>query len=195
MGGWNDGVWKWGDLGISEGEVLEAGLLALYTDLRVLLETFEGMDEGKDSAIWSLDEEKGFTVASCYSRYASLRISFGPPNRCDEALELLWKMEVPFKIKVFDWRLFMNRLPTKDLLMHRGINFTSSNLNCVFCDMHLKEMDHVFFKCNVIKIVWKEIASWVDFMGWKEEGCIPFFMEWHTLSRAKRVKIGKLGVL
>lgn len=54
--------------------------------------------------------------------YALSRIPCGPPNKCDMAIEIVWKLEVPFKIKVFGWRLFVNRLSTIDLLMYRGIN-------------------------------------------------------------------------
>lgn len=109
----------------------EAGLLDRYMVLRILLDTFDEINDEKDDMVCSLDLEKGYSVASCYSRYALMCIPFGPPNRGDEAFELIWKMEVLFKIKAFGWRLFMNRLPTKYLLVYKGINLTSSNLNCV----------------------------------------------------------------
>ncbi|XP_058777732.1 uncharacterized protein LOC131651991 [Vicia villosa] len=194
MGGWCEGIWKWIDLGISGTVVHESGIFLEYTVLRDLLESFRGLQEGKDCVEWSLDAEKGFTVSSCYSRYAQVCIPFGPYNRCDDALELIWKMKVPFRIKSFGWRLFVNRLPTKDQLVYRGINITSSNLKCVFCDMHLEDRDHIFFKCNMIKFVWKEIAKRVDFPGWNMEECIPFFMEWHSMGRVKRIKEGKFRV-
>ncbi|XP_058742108.1 uncharacterized protein LOC131614555 [Vicia villosa] len=186
MGGWCEGVWKWGDLGISEGAVLEPGLLAKLLDLRALLESFRGLHDEKDVVSWHLDLDNGYSVSSCYHQYTLLRTPFGPHNRNDEALENVWKMEVPFKIKAFVWRLFVNRLPTKDFLVYRGINFTSSNLNCIFCDRQLENRDHLFFNCDVIKVVWKEIALWVDLPGWNGEDCIPFFMEWFSMSRVKK---------
>src|SRR4051812_39057245 len=103
-------------------------------------------------------------------------------------------MEVHFKIKAFAWRLFVNKLPTKDLLVYRGINFPAPNLNCVFCNMHLEDKDHMFFKCDVIKVVWKEIGVWVDYPSWNEEESMPFFMEWYSNGRIKGIKVGKLGV-
>ncbi|XP_058757153.1 uncharacterized protein LOC131630385 [Vicia villosa] len=193
MGGWCDGNWKWGDLGISVvGR--EAIFFNSYSVLKVTLDNFGSLNDSKDYAFWLLDLEKGYTVSSCYSFYASRRIPFGPPIKCEEAFNLIWKAEVPFKIKAFGWRLFVNRLPTKNLLVYRGITFTHANLNCVFCDSHVEEADHMFSKCIVIKLVWKEIASWVGFSGWTEEECIPFFVEWHSLSRVKKIKSGKLGV-
>ncbi|XP_058755548.1 uncharacterized protein LOC131628736 [Vicia villosa] len=194
MGGWCDGELKWGDLRISACEVEHAGLLDKVEVLRALLENFEGLHDDNDSVSWLFDSEKTFTVSSCYHRFVALRTPFGPFNRNEEALEMMWKMEVPFKIKAFAWRFFVNRLPTKDLLVYRGINFPTSNLNCVFCNMHLEDKDHMFFKCDVIKVVWKEIDMWVDYPSWKEEESISFFMEWNSKGRVKGIKVGKLEV-
>ncbi|XP_058782871.1 uncharacterized protein LOC131657498 [Vicia villosa] len=195
MGGWSDGIWKWGDLGISEEEVVEEGLFSNLLELRNLLDSFEGCNLEKDVVSWKDGTDRGFTVSSCYGRFASRRIPYGPSNRNDEVLEKLWKMEVPFKIKAFAWRLFVNRLPTKDLLKDRGIALPISNLLCIFCGLHLEDRDHIFIKCNVIKLVWKDIGEWMDYSGWKEEDCIPLFMEWIAMSRKKRIKVDKLGVL
>ncbi|XP_058783403.1 uncharacterized protein LOC131658085 [Vicia villosa] len=120
MGGWNGGVWRWGDLGISDLVVVEAGLETKLAVLRNRLVAFGGVHNAKDSVFWSLDLVKGYSVSPCYSCYASSRIPYGPPNKFDEALELIWRLEIPFKIKAFAWRLFVNRLPTKDLLVYRG---------------------------------------------------------------------------
>ncbi|XP_058741567.1 uncharacterized protein LOC131613943 [Vicia villosa] len=195
MGGWSDGVWKWGDLGISVDEAVEAGLFSKLLPLRILLDSFAGCNMEKDSVSWKNETDKSFTVSSCYRWYASWRIPFGPINRNDVVLEKIWKMEVPFKIKAFAWRLFVNRLPTKDLLKGRDIVFPTSNLSCVFCGLHMEDRDHIFFKCNVIKLVWKDIGEWVAYSGWKEEDCIPFFKEWYVMSNVKRIKEGKLGLL
>ncbi|XP_058763698.1 uncharacterized protein LOC131637124 [Vicia villosa] len=194
MGGWREGVWVWGDLGISGAEVAEKNLSPRLAVLRGLLEDFGGLIDDIDSVCWVLDSEKCFSVSSCYRWYASLRTPFGPLNKNEEALELIWMMEIPFKIKAFAWRIFVNRLPTKDLLVYRGINFSTSNLNCFFCDSHLEDLDHMFFKCEVVKTVWNEIGVWLDYPNRKEFDCIPSFMEWYVMGRVKGIKVGKLGV-
>lgn len=35
--------------------------------------------------------------------------------------KILWKAQVPFKIKAFGWKTFLNRLLSKDHLRRRGI--------------------------------------------------------------------------
>lgn len=47
---------------------------------------------------------------------ASFRLPFGPPNKCDVALDIIWKFSVSFKIKAFRWRLFVDHLPLKNVL-------------------------------------------------------------------------------
>ncbi|XP_058779060.1 uncharacterized protein LOC131653017 [Vicia villosa] len=175
MGEWNNGCWKWGDLGISVAGKDVVFLSSLLV-LKNLLDSFGSVNSSMDCVVWLLDLEKGYSIASCYGLYASRRIPYGPPTKGDEAFNLLWKMDVPYKIKTFGWRLFLNRLPTKDLLVYRGIDIPISNLNCIFCEAHVEEVDHLFSKCFVIKLVWNEIASWVGFPGWMEEECASFFV-------------------
>lgn len=96
-----DGLWKWGDLGIPTVELEGSILLSCFLDLRVRLENFWSITDLKDAVSWSLDLDKWFSVSSCYAHYAFLHLPFGPPNRCDEALGIIWNLSVPFKIKAF----------------------------------------------------------------------------------------------
>lgn len=54
-------------------------------------------------------------------------------------LHKYWKLEVPFKIKVFGWRTFGIRLPTKDLLKTRGISFLLNSLKLFFCNIDFED--------------------------------------------------------
>ncbi|XP_058725467.1 uncharacterized protein LOC131596741 [Vicia villosa] len=195
MGGWKDGVWVWGDLGVSELEMGELGLEADFAVLLGLVEGFKGWKGGKDSIEWDYSEDKDFTVASCYTFYNNLRIHHGPPNRNDEAFGLLWKLDVPFKIKAFGWRLFLDRLPVKDLLKIRGITIPLDDLNCFFCGNWLESSSHLFFSCLVVKNIWSEIANWVGKGDRVESECLSNFMDWHLFFHSKKVKHRKLGVV
>lgn len=151
------------------------------------------MADVRDEVTWSLDSDRGFSV-SCYAHFSSFRLSFGPPNRCDVALGIVWNLLIPFKVKAFGLRLFVDRLPSNDLLIVRGINFPLDNIKCVFCDIHLKNRNHSFLNCFAIKKVWKEIASWVSFSNIEEDECLPHFMAWCSIFRVKKLKECKLGV-
>ncbi|PWA54094.1 RNA-directed DNA polymerase, eukaryota [Artemisia annua] len=55
-------------------------------------------------------------------------------------------------------RVSLNRLPTKDNLMRRGIALSSSV--CLFCGKEEESRDHCFLLCPIIKIIWKKVWSW-----------------------------------
>ncbi|XP_058776523.1 uncharacterized protein LOC131650828 [Vicia villosa] len=130
-----------------------------------------------DSVSWTEGSSMDFSVASCYNFYLNLYIPFGPPNIHDGVFGLLWKMEVPFKIKAFGWRLFKDRLPTVDGLVYRGMTFSFENSKCVLCGIDSEDRDHFFFGCLVGTKIWSDIAFWVGKGGMSENECSPHFME------------------
>ncbi|XP_058767768.1 uncharacterized protein LOC131641483 [Vicia villosa] len=104
---------------------------------------------GADAVSWTFGIDTTFTVASCYQFNLMDFIPYGPVNKHDEAFGILWKAEVPFKIKAFGWRLFLDRLPTKELLMYRGIPISLDNLKCVFCGFCVENRNHSF-----LRVIW-----------------------------------------
>ncbi|CAK8537008.1 unnamed protein product [Lathyrus sativus] len=197
MGGWVDHVWRWGDLGLAPAEVSggsgpngqEVG------SLRELIQPFEPESSGSDTVSWVGEPDSIFSVASCYKFYEFFRIPMGPPNIHDDAFRLIWKDEVPFKIKAFAWRLFNNRLPTKDLLAARGVVFSGENSLCVFCAIHPEDCVHSFFKCNVLKVVWRSIANWIGKSWIEEDDCFCSYKDWFIYCKDNNFKKGKLGVV
>ncbi|XP_058726139.1 uncharacterized protein LOC131597459 [Vicia villosa] len=195
MGGWSDGVWTWGDFGVSEVFLSNPVIAEELCTLRSRLEDFRGWNFEKDIVLWTGNSKNSFSVASCYSFYDSIRYPFGPSNIHEGAFGLLWKLEVPFKIKVFGWRLFLNRLPTKDLLEIRGMHFSHENLLCTFCGNCMESRNHLFFSCGVVKKIWGVIASWVGKGESVSEECLSNFMDWHLFFSVNMVKDRKLGII
>lgn len=133
------------------------------------MEGIQRMSEFKDLVEWNFNSDVEFSVASCYAFYATSHIPFDLPKMFYEAIELVWKSNVPFKIKTFGWRLLFNRLLTKDLLVFRGIPFPLDNLKCIFYGIDLEDCYHSFFNCNVVKLIWREIEFWVGKPDREEE--------------------------
>ncbi|XP_058726829.1 uncharacterized protein LOC131642356 [Vicia villosa] len=129
--------------------------------------------------------DKSFSVASCYEFLDSNRIPYGPPNIHDGVFSLLWKLDVPFKIKAFGWRLFRSRLPIKDQLALRGIALSLDNSLCSFCGVCSENLNHLFFECGVVKKIWRDIAVSVGKGDSYFVECLAFYM----------VKGRKLGVV
>ncbi|XP_024636145.1 uncharacterized protein [Medicago truncatula] len=73
----------------------------------------------------------------------------------------LWQKDIPLKVVIFAWRLFRNRLPTKDNLLRRGILNNNDTCLCVAgCDS-LETANHLFLHCPLSGSVWNLILRWV----------------------------------
>ncbi|XP_058756725.1 uncharacterized protein LOC131629936 [Vicia villosa] len=194
MGGWHNGVWGWGDFGIKSS--------FLTTDIRLSLNSLRsslplmafGSDKG-DKVGWLGTKGGEFSVTSCYIFYASFRTPFGPCNKNEELVAKIWKLAVPFKIKIFGWRLFVNRLPTKDLLKIRGIPIPLNSLCCSFCEAELESRNHSFFNCKVVDLIWNDIVIWVGKPVGKEEDCLANFLDWYSFCKVNKVRESKWGLI
>ncbi|PWA80185.1 RNA-directed DNA polymerase, eukaryota, Reverse transcriptase zinc-binding domain protein [Artemisia annua] len=106
-----------------------------------------------DSWTWSLEASGDFTVRSLSNIIQKRLLAIE-----DSSLSFRWNSWVPRKINVCAWRVSLNRLPTKDNLMRRGIALSSSV--CLFCGKDEESRDHCFLLCPIIKIIWKKVWSW-----------------------------------
>src|SRR4051812_49216630 len=87
----------------------------------------------RDSVLWFAEPDNSFTVRSCYTLFNFFHLPRGPDLFLVRVFSLIWKLEIPIKIKFFGWRCLLDRLPTRDLLLFRGINISSPNV-CGFCE-------------------------------------------------------------
>ncbi|XP_058765916.1 uncharacterized protein LOC131639438 [Vicia villosa] len=193
MGGWHNGVWCWGVLGIKSC-FLSPEILLSISSLRSILPVVASLPDKEDKVCWQGTIDSEFSVASCYNFYASIRTPFGPHNKYEDLVAIIWKMEVPSKIRIFGWRLFVNRLPTKDLLKIRGIPFPLNSLSCSFCEAELESRNHSFFNCKVVDLIWKDIALWIGKPVGKEEDCLANFLDWYSFCKVNKVRKGKWGL-
>jgi hypothetical protein len=61
------------------------------------------------------------------------------------------------------WRLFLNKLPTKDNLLRRGILDGSGILCDTLCGKE-ENVDHLFFQCEHYGKIWALISGWLGFV-------------------------------
>ncbi|XP_058722194.1 uncharacterized protein LOC131594011 [Vicia villosa] len=76
MGGWVDGKWVWGDIGIAEHLLSNGAILVEWEEIGNLLVDFGDLVEDKDGVEGDLNSGEGFSVASCYTEYASKHARF-----------------------------------------------------------------------------------------------------------------------
>ena len=73
-------------------------------------------------------------------------------------MKTVWNRLVPIKIRICFWRARIDRLPTKNNLIKRGLN----NIDdvCALCTEENETSDHVFVSCRMAGEVRRAINSW-----------------------------------
>ena len=69
-----------------------------------------------DRWVWKLHETQCYIVKSALFYLTAINT-----NLNEEFDSFLWLKAVPLKVNIFIWRLFLNRLSTKDNLLRRGV--------------------------------------------------------------------------
>ena len=108
-----------------------------------------------DSWIWTLESSNVFSVRSAYRFLIEHPVVDSPVTVSD-----LWHKDVPSKVVLFSWRLFCDRLPTKDNLHHRGVLDSVSTFCVAGCDA-VESSQHLFLHCNTFGSVCHFIYSWL----------------------------------
>ena len=102
---------------------------------------------GIDSFVWSLHKTGSFTVNSTYSYLISngLKVS-----------QVVWRLKIPLKIKIFIWFFKRGISLTKDNLAKR--NWNGDRL-CCFCSKP-ETIQHLFFDCSHMPCFYGELSIW-----------------------------------
>ncbi|GJY02539.1 RNA-directed DNA polymerase, eukaryota [Tanacetum coccineum] len=122
-----------------------------------------------DRWYWSLTCSGEFSVASIrnFIDDQSFKV-FSPSTR--------WNKAAPKKINIMAWKVKMTNLPTRFNLSRRGLNIES--ILCPICNLAAETSCHLFFKCCMVKDIYKKIESWWDInmvsTSSYEEWCIWF---------------------
>ncbi|GJU97481.1 RNA-directed DNA polymerase, eukaryota [Tanacetum coccineum] len=82
-----------------------------------------------------------------------------------------WVKFISIKINVFAWRARLDCLPTRCNLFNRGVIMDSSL--CPLCGLVPEDSHHVFFRCNLVKIIFRRICRWWD-LHWVD---VSFFAD------------------
>ncbi|CAJ2673626.1 unnamed protein product [Trifolium pratense] len=104
------------------------------------------------------------------------------------ALHKLWKNNVPSKVGVFGWRLLLDKLPTRANLASKGILSSPHDLPCVFCFQVAEDCNHLFFSCNKVTELWRQVCLWLgcDY-NLQEVGC-KHFLSFGLIIKSKKGK-------
>lgn len=99
-----------------------------------------------DRLIWYYEKTRTYFVKSSY-RLAQTRIpDLSALSSLGKGLvkwwKEVWQLHISSKIKIFFWRLCLDRLPTGNNLLQRGVNVPNQ---CAFCGQKGEDLFHVFW--------------------------------------------------
>ena len=66
-----------------------------------------------------------------------------------------WHSHLPFRAKVFIWRVVIGGLPSGSALKRRELGSGT----CFFCTVPLKDSTHRFIKCPIACTIWKYLSD------------------------------------
>nr|GEZ37435.1 RNA-directed DNA polymerase, eukaryota, reverse transcriptase zinc-binding domain protein [Tanacetum cinerariifolium] len=74
--------------------------------------------------------------------------------------ETRWVNFIPIKINVFAWKVCLDKLPTRFNLSLHGLDIPS--ILCPICHSAGESSSHLFFSCNVARLLQSKVARWWD---------------------------------
>jgi hypothetical protein len=158
MGNWESNEWRWKfdwTTKLSAAETISAH------DLLMLLDHIRPRRDPRDRWKGTPHATGLFSVNSAYVCLLNKFVTDALDHNMVLALNKLWITNAPSKASIFGWRLLLDKFPTKVALINEGIITRNLEMCCVYCLKEVEDIQHVFFKCDVIVQVWSYIFKWM----------------------------------
>lgn len=111
---------------------------------------------------------RSYSVKAAYSEI--MKRSSSPNNVTttadDDIFSKIWRAQAPLKVKVYTWRLILDRLPVIENLQKRNVANPMQPL-CNCCNSELETATHLFLECAEVKKIWYKIMAWIG-VSWAE---------------------------
>ncbi|XP_058741005.1 uncharacterized protein LOC131613343 [Vicia villosa] len=183
-GWWEGGFWYWhypklnALLSGATGEEEEESLKNILSEIQPI-------PGAMDKCVWIPNSEKQFSVLSFYNVIIQVEDTGQLHESTKEALELLWETKVPSKIKIFNWRLLLDKLPTSYHLIRRNIIPDVMENRCPLCAASEENTLHLFLNCPTTATVWKQVLTWLDREHSIQIDIIDHFLSFNTTFKGK----------
>lgn len=101
--------------------------------------------------LWAYTKDGVYSVRTAYM--LGMNVTLQPQNRI---WDIIWRSDIPPKIRHFLWKLVSGILPTRELLHKRHI---AAAPKCPLCFNGPETVSHVFFSCGLLQDFWEDIGS------------------------------------
>ncbi|XP_058783955.1 uncharacterized protein LOC131658705 [Vicia villosa] len=151
--------WQW-DLNFLSAGSISSSAARQQLELMEIIEHVTPRRGVKDSYKWHINNDKVFTVKSCFIWFFS---KLSGPSLSEEVIKaaaFIWNLNAPSNFLFFGWRIIHDRIATKDNLIKRGILDANDSL-CVFCSTSEESLSHLLGGCSVMFEIWSKVFSWI----------------------------------
>ncbi len=169
VGNWEDGGWNWR---LSWRRPRFCWESPMEEDLVNLISGKIVCPEVKDSLTWNGDDDGKFTVKSAY-----LILNSQSNNARHNVFSLLWRAVATPKALMTAWRILLDRLPTLDNLIGRGVSVNSPL--CVMCNELEETTQHLFLECACAQRVWYLCLRWIGISFVQHKDILVHFENFH----------------
>jgi len=135
VGRWEDGRWRWRFNWRRDRYGWE---LNMEEELSSRLTTGIICQDVQDHLVWKGYPKGVFSVNSVHSILAHHQTN----GTVDSAFGILWQSKAMPKVLITVWRVLLDRLPTNDNLIRRGITMNSPL--CALCSLSDESSQHLF---------------------------------------------------
>ena len=135
--------------------------------------------DAKDFISWNGDPKGLFSVKSAYGLLANQGTR--PSN---DVFRTLWKTKAFPKALVTAWRILLDRIPTCQNLMVRGITVNSPL--CVLCNQSVETVQHLFLDCTFAYCVWTSCSIWIGVLGAFNKDICNHFLNFHLSNLSEK---------
>ena len=137
----------------------------------------------QDGWKWALTKDGIYSVRSAYAKIQEHAVLIS-----DKSFSILWSLPIPSSAAALVWKLFLDRLQTRDNLRKRAILVDLADCLCPLCLEAEESSAHLFFTCQVVWRVWMSIYNWLGFSTvLHEDGKSHFWAnEWGFKSLSQR---------
>ncbi|KAL8516069.1 hypothetical protein ACS0TY_014665 [Phlomoides rotata] len=157
MGEWTLDGWHWN---WNWRRPLFGRELSLMDSLTNLVQQQGISNQRMDNWNWSGSSKGTFKIKEVYDWRQKLQHQGLGDNNNTDAYSLIWNSLAPSKVRKHAWRVLKERLPTKDLLLLKGVNIPNNEQSCVLCGEMNESVRHILFECQFSYGIWMDIFRW-----------------------------------
>ena len=104
-----------------------------------------------------------------------------------DCFRVIWDISVPGTIKVFGWRVMLDRQPSKVNLENKGV-MVSCNL-CPLCKKEVETTHHLFITCEVAHRLWIKCDNWVGITSVRHNDIANHFCSFYINDLSKKLSV------